>query len=124
MEKQMSSGSRLLYKFSSRGLAWPAILGAVSGLCLFGYRWYISAIIGIAIGYILILPVLGIFSPVTYTILLLAAAVVAHMHGLDTYSTMAIAFLAIHIFRTITMFTLVKRYPEQTRMMDAEYQHR
>lgn len=124
MEKLMSPGSRLLYKFSSRGLAWPAILGAVSGICLFGFKWYISAIIGIAIGYILIFPVLGMFSPITYTILLLTAAISAHIHGQYTYSTIAIVFLAIHLFRTITMFTLVKRYPEQTRLMDAEYQRR
>lgn len=124
MEKQMSPGNRLLYKFSSRGLLWPAILGAAAGMCLFHFSWYIDAIIGIVIGYLLIFPLIGIFTPFTYTVLLTAAAFVAHNRGLDTYSVTATVLLVIHLIRTISMLVLVRKYPAQTRDMDAEYQRR
>lgn len=124
MEKQMSPGCRLLYKFSSRGLLWPAIFGAAAGMCLFSFSWYINAIIGIVIGYLLIFPLIGIFTPVTYTVLLAAAAFVAHSRGLDTHSMTASILLAIHLIRTISMLVFVRKYPAQTRNMDAEYQRR
>lgn len=85
---------------------------------------YINAIIGIVIGYLLIFPLIGIFTPVTYTVLLAAAAFAAHSRGLDTYSMTASILLMIHLIRTISMFVLVRKYPAQTRNMDADYQRR
>ena len=124
MEKEMSTISQLLYKFSSSGLYWPAIFGSVFGNCVLPFSTFVSALIGGFIGYLLILPRIGIISPITFAGILIAAALVGCNSNDPFWGKVALVLLAIHIFRTITMIVLVRRYPMQTMMMDADYQRR
>ena len=124
MEKEMSAISQLLYRFSSRGLIWPAIFGSVFGNCVLPFSTFVSAFIGAFIGYLLILPGIGIISPITFAGILIAAAVVGCKSPDPFWGKVAIVLLVIHVFRTITMFVLVRKYPSQTMLMDADYQRR
>ena len=56
MEKKMSAVSNLLYRFSSRGLYWPAVYGSVFGINVFHFSTFVSAFLGATIGYLLIMP--------------------------------------------------------------------
>lgn len=124
MEKQMGIIANLIYRFSSRGMLWPAIYGSVFGICVFPFATFVSAFIGALIGYLLILPVIGIFTPVTYTVLLTVAAVVGCRAEDPFWGKAALILLAIHLFRTIAMFVLVRKYPGQTQALDAQYQRK
>ena len=124
MEKEMSTISQLLYRFSSRGLYWPAIFGAVFGICVLPFGTFVSALIGAFIGYLLILPGIGMIMPITFAGILIVAAVVGCKSPDSFWGKVAIVLLVIHVFRTITMFVLVRKYPSQTKIMDANYQRR
>lgn len=124
MEKEMSKISQLLYRFSSRGLYWPAIFGSVFGNCVLPFSTFISALIGAFIGYLLILPGIGMISPITFAGILIVAAVVGCISYDPFWGKVAIALLAIHIFRTVSILILVRKYPQQTMMMDAYYQRK
>ena len=123
-EKQMGPLSQLVYRFSSRGIIWPAIYGSVFGICVFHFSTFVSALIGCLIGYLLILPFIGIFSPITFAGLLIAATIIGKHSADPFWGNVALVLLVIHIFRTIAMFTLVKKYPSQTQALDAQYQRR
>ena len=123
-EKQMSPFSQLIYRFSSRGLLWPAIYGSVFGICIFHFSTFISALIGCFIGYLLILPLIGIISPFTFAGLLIVASIIGQRSADPFWGKVALILLIIHIFRTVAMFVLVKKYPSQTQVLDAQYQRR
>lgn len=85
---------------------------------------FISALIGAFIGYLLILPGIGMISPITFAGILIVAAVVGCISSDPFWGKVAIALLAIQIFRTVSILILVRKYPQQTLMMDADYQRR
>ena len=124
MEKEMSAINQLLYRFSSRGIYWPAIFGSVFGNCVLPFSTFVSSLIGAFIGYLLILPGIGIISPITFTGILIAAAVVGCNSSDPFWGKVALVLLAIHIIRTITMIVLVRKYPAQTLALDSKYQRR
>lgn len=122
MEKQMSIFSNLLYRFSSRGILWPAIYGSIFGICVLHFSTFVSAFIRALIGYLLMFPLIGIFTPITYTVMLTASAIVGHNSTGPFWGNAALIVLGIHLIRTIAMLILVKKYPAQTQALDSQYQ--
>ena len=114
----------LIYKFCSRGLFWLPLYGAVFGMNVIplGNLW--GALIGGAISLLLIflLPMLGIFTPILFLVMLITAIIVGFVGGDIFRGLLASVFLAIHLFRTFMSAYLARKYPLQTRIMDNEYQ--
>ena len=84
----------------------------------------VSAFIGALIGYLLMFPLIGIFTPITYTVLLAVATIVGHNSTDPFWGKAALIVLVIHLVRTISMFILVKKYPAQTQALDTQYQRK
>ena len=124
MEKEMGALANLIYRFSSRGILWPALYGVVFGINVLPFGTILSAVLGVVIGYVLILPIIGMFTPITYSIMMIVAVIMGRNAANPIWETVAIVLLVIHIFRTVSMIYLVKKYPEQTRALDAQYQRR
>ena len=120
----MSAFEQLLYKFSSRGILWPAIYGSVFGITVFPFGTFVSAFIGALIGYLLMLPIIGMFTPITYTVILAIAAITGLRSEDPFWGKVAAVLLVIHIIRSVALFILVRKYPGETLALDRQYQRR
>lgn len=123
MEEPMGKGAVFFYKFCSRGLFWLPLYGAIFGMNVIplGYLW--GALIGGVIGIALIfIPVINLLTPILYFLLLVIALIVGLIKGNIFNGILAAIVLVIHVFRTLSTFYYARKYPNQTKYLDAQYQ--